>query len=698
MTATDPNGDNLQYKVVIYSNGGCSTVVQTDDETVSQTGWSGMNASSSSAFSSGTQGTYTTQSALTASTTYYWNAFAKDPWNSNTWTQSAACNSFTVPPAGLLPGTPGTPSPTNIQTSTLTLSWTAASNATYYTIQRSPNTTSSYSTVATTSALTYNDSGLTSSSTYWYQIFATNSSGSGPTSTGVSVTMGHTTTTVTYLTASTTWTVPANWNNSSNTIETIGGGGGGGGGGTSNTTNSGAGGGGGGGGAYSIATNVTLTPSAQVTVSVGAGGAAAATGADSFFCNATTNCANIASSSVVVGAKGGGPGTAGSTSAKGAAGSGGASASGFGNYKVNGGAGAAGGATSTTVGGGGGGAGGAGGCGSASCNSGSQGAAGSAGNAGSGQTGGVGGEGDNTYGGAGGAAAGGAGGAGAEWGTGHGSGGGGGGGTGGASNTAASVTGGTAGAYGAGGGGGGGGGKASSGTKAGSAGKAGSVGIVVITYSYVVPGTVNSSITITHIDGAYNEGNTTPITCSLPAAPNTGDTVLVGTMWYTGSAETTTESIEDGNSNVYTIATTTPDADESAGTPSVAYLLSAPANASAAITASFGVNGDVAIWCDDFTVSGGTASFDDAGNGSGTGNPNAPTLSATGPVDLFYALATTQGSMTAISTPWQYGGGLTQDGSWGEQGAYATSTSATTVNFTNSGSDWWVAAAEAIKL
>jgi len=98
MTATDPNGDNLQYKVIIYSNSLCNAVVQTDDETASSTGWSGMNASSSSAFSSGTQGTYTTQVALTASTTYYWNAFAKDPWNSNTWTQSATCNSFTVPP------------------------------------------------------------------------------------------------------------------------------------------------------------------------------------------------------------------------------------------------------------------------------------------------------------------------------------------------------------------------------------------------------------------------------------------------------------------------------------------------------------------------------------------------------------------------------------------------------------------------
>ncbi|MDR3402814.1 MAG: prepilin-type N-terminal cleavage/methylation domain-containing protein, partial [Chthoniobacter sp.] len=76
MTATDPNGDALRYKVTIYSNSICTTAVQTDSETASQTGWSGQNASSSSAFTSGTQGTYTVQTALSAGTTYYWTASA----------------------------------------------------------------------------------------------------------------------------------------------------------------------------------------------------------------------------------------------------------------------------------------------------------------------------------------------------------------------------------------------------------------------------------------------------------------------------------------------------------------------------------------------------------------------------------------------------------------------------------------------
>jgi hypothetical protein len=96
MTATDPESNSLQYKVTIYSNSGCTTVVQTDDESASQTGWSGQNASSSKEYTSGTQGSFTVQSALSQATTYYWQASAKDPEGSNTWTNSAACNSFTT--------------------------------------------------------------------------------------------------------------------------------------------------------------------------------------------------------------------------------------------------------------------------------------------------------------------------------------------------------------------------------------------------------------------------------------------------------------------------------------------------------------------------------------------------------------------------------------------------------------------------
>jgi hypothetical protein len=97
MTATDPNGDKLQYKVTIYSGSSCSGVVQTDDQSVSQSGWTGQNTtcvSGSDCYTSGSQGTYTVQSALSANATYYWRTSAKDPLGSNTWTDSAACGNF----------------------------------------------------------------------------------------------------------------------------------------------------------------------------------------------------------------------------------------------------------------------------------------------------------------------------------------------------------------------------------------------------------------------------------------------------------------------------------------------------------------------------------------------------------------------------------------------------------------------------
>jgi len=76
-------------------------------------------------------------------------------------------------------------------------------------------------------------------------------------------------------TATTSWTVPSDWNSSSNTIHLIGAGGGGGGSRYTSTVNK-AGGGGGGGGGYTSVTNYSTTPSSSITVAVGTGGTAGA--------------------------------------------------------------------------------------------------------------------------------------------------------------------------------------------------------------------------------------------------------------------------------------------------------------------------------------------------------------------------------------------------------------------------------------
>lgn len=252
--------------------------------------------------------------------------------------------------------------------------------------------------------------------------------------------------TVVFLTTGTSWTVPADWNNASNSIEVIGGGGGGGGGKTGAGGGSGSG---GGGGAYAKISNLSLTPSGSVTIQVGAAGTGGAAGA-----NGTAGTATFFNGTACAGASAcGAAGSNGLTSSA-TGGAGGTTAGSVGTTLFAGGSGGGGSTGSGLKGGGGGGAAGLNGAGNSA-------AAGPS----------AGGSGDAGFGGAGGAAGnpGVAGSGGTEYDATHGSGGGGGGGN--VKN--ATATGGTGGAFGAGGGGGG--GKA--------AGGGGNQGLIVITYT-----------------------------------------------------------------------------------------------------------------------------------------------------------------------------------------------------------------------
>lgn len=136
------------------------------------------------------------------------------------------------------------------------------------------------------------------------------------------------------------WTVPADWNNSNNKIEVIGGGGGG----RSGVTSTSAGGGGGGGG-YAVATNVSLTPGASVSIQIGTGG----TGGAAPTAGGVTRFGGTDLASSFVGVNGGSAASGASTG-----GTGGTVVTGTGYSGGNGGAG------KSTGGGGGGGGGGAG--------------------------------------------------------------------------------------------------------------------------------------------------------------------------------------------------------------------------------------------------------------------------------------------------------------------------------------------------
>ncbi len=288
-----------------------------------------------------------------------------------------------------------------------------------------------------------------------------------------------TVTKVVYLTTTgaNTWTVPSDWNNANNTIEVIGGGG-----------NGGAPGGcgGGGGGAYSISTNVALTPGNTAYYQVGA----AAT--DTWFNGGANSPPTLASQGALA--------KAGQNASGPTAGAGGLNTSGVGTVTYSGGNGGNGLGSSSGAGGGGGGAGGPNGKGgtggtddpSVLYNDGGGGGGDGGGSSGAAGASGVGGTGGNNYlasgggaqgvagtnGGGGGGGGGknsgsngGNGSTGTEWNASHGSGSGGGGGA----YASTGYNGGTGGLYGGGGGGNG------AGTHQGAAGP-GVQGIIVITY------------------------------------------------------------------------------------------------------------------------------------------------------------------------------------------------------------------------
>ena len=123
-TTTDNNGDYLKYKIRICTDSLLTIGCQTYDQTNSQTGWSGQNTQSNTAYTSGTQATYTVQSALSVGTDYYWKSYAIDPGASNTWSSTQttpyvfSTTPIVVPSAPTTMLTNGSTNPTGVLTST----------------------------------------------------------------------------------------------------------------------------------------------------------------------------------------------------------------------------------------------------------------------------------------------------------------------------------------------------------------------------------------------------------------------------------------------------------------------------------------------------------------------------------------------------------------------------------------------------
>ena len=112
LASTDEAGDYLRYKIDVCSTNTCSVIVRAIDQTASQTGWQSQDTQSSSAYSSGVSITQVAShiyqpAALTASTQYWWRAFAIDPGGTNTLSAASSILTFTTGSA--------TPSQVNIQ-------------------------------------------------------------------------------------------------------------------------------------------------------------------------------------------------------------------------------------------------------------------------------------------------------------------------------------------------------------------------------------------------------------------------------------------------------------------------------------------------------------------------------------------------------------------------------------------------------
>ncbi|MBU4457242.1 MAG: hypothetical protein KJ902_00705 [Candidatus Omnitrophica bacterium] len=90
-TGTDPQSDNVDYQIRWDTdiNFGTATTKSSSDYPT-DAGWTAAT------FSSGSQVTYTVQSALTNGTTYWWQVQTRDPAGTNTWSGWTTARSFTI--------------------------------------------------------------------------------------------------------------------------------------------------------------------------------------------------------------------------------------------------------------------------------------------------------------------------------------------------------------------------------------------------------------------------------------------------------------------------------------------------------------------------------------------------------------------------------------------------------------------------
>ena len=206
--ATDPSGNLSQYSgtasattlaaadttppttpgtptptVVSNSEIDLSWAASTDpDSPVSYQVWRCQGAGCSNFTQVGTpSGTSLKDTGLTASTSYTYEIRATDP-SGNLSQYSGTASATTLAAADTTPPTtPGTPTPTVVSNSEIDLSWAASTDPdspVSYQVWRCQGAgCSNFTQIATPTGTTYNDTGLTASTSYTYEIRATDPSG-----------------------------------------------------------------------------------------------------------------------------------------------------------------------------------------------------------------------------------------------------------------------------------------------------------------------------------------------------------------------------------------------------------------------------------------------------------------------------------------------------------------------------------------
>jgi cellulose 1,4-beta-cellobiosidase len=135
---------------------------------------------------SGVTGTSYSDTGLSASTTYYYVVSAV---NSNGESANSSQVSATTSVGGTPPPVPTGLTPTVVSSNQINLSWNASTGATSYNVKRATVSGGPYTTIATgVTATSYNNTGLTPATTYYYVVSAVNANGESANSSQVSAT------------------------------------------------------------------------------------------------------------------------------------------------------------------------------------------------------------------------------------------------------------------------------------------------------------------------------------------------------------------------------------------------------------------------------------------------------------------------------------------------------------------------------